>query len=299
MKIALNGRICDDKDAVVSVYDHGFLYGIGLFETFRTYGGRPFLLEPHLRRLASGCEELGIGFTPDPAKLQLLVRRLLNENGLEDGYIRYSISAGTDVLGLPAGDYERPNEIIYVKPLPPRDERLYAEGKPIQLLRLRRNSPEGPTRYKSFHYMNNILGKRELQGCSWAVGAEGVFLDGSGHVAEGIVSNLFWIKNRIVYTPSLETGILPGITRSFVKDMLTEEGFELQEGLFGWAEVMEADEAFLTNSIQEIVPVSGGFTVEGQYKRIGSSVGPGPITRRLSEVYEQKINERGDGNERY
>ncbi|TMV44307.1 aminodeoxychorismate lyase [Paenibacillus mesophilus] len=284
MKIAVNGRICDDQEAVVSVYDHGFLYGIGLFETFRTYRGRPFLLEPHMGRLSRSCTELGIRYIPNAPETESLIARLLSANGLPDAYVRFSVSAGVDLLGLPTADYEKPNVIVYVKPLPPRDERTYTQGKPIQLLELRRNSPEGSVRYKSFHYMNNILAKREMRRYEWAAGAEGIFLDGFGHVAEGIVSNLFWVKDEVVYTPSLVTGILPGITREYVIGLAERSGFDVREGLYEWSAVMEADEAFITNSVQEIVPVNRGYDTNGEARIIGGGL-PGDLTRNLMKAY--------------
>lgn len=288
MKIAINGRIVEDQDAVISIYDHGFLYGMGLFETFRTYGGRPFLLEAHLQRLADGCEELGFRYRSDPDALRRLVARLLAENSLPDAYIRLSVSAGTGELGLPGGDYERPNEIVYVKPLPARDERTYAEGKPIRLLQLRRSSPEGSVRRKSFHYMNNVLAKRELRRREGGSLAEGIFLDARGYVAEGIVSNLFWIRDGVLFTPSLATGILAGVTRERVIRLAAEAGLPVREGLFVWTDVVEADEAFLTNSIQEIVPVNRAIDPDGTERSIGAGR-PGAHTRRLMQAYAEAV----------
>jgi 4-amino-4-deoxychorismate lyase len=284
MKIALNGRICEEREAVISVYDHGFLYGLGLFETFRTYSGRPFLLEEHLRRLSAGCEELGIRYVPDPGETSKLIGQLLSDNGLTDAYIRLSVSAGVEQLGLPAADYESPNVILYMKPLPLRDPLVYEHGKAVQRLALPRNSPEGTVRFKSFHYMNNILAKREMRSYPWATGAEGIFLDGRGYVAEGIVSNLFWIRQGAVFTPSLDTGILPGITREYVIGAAVRTGMAVNEGLYVWEEVMQADEAFLTNSVQELVPVCRGYDGSGREWTIGQGI-PGPWTRKLMEEY--------------
>ena len=284
MIISVNGILTDDKEAVVSVYDHGFLYGLGLFETFRTYKKEPFLLHEHLRRLTEGCRELGIDYEPDLAHIQRLIDELLRANNLEDAYIRYSVSAGIDILGLPSDDYQNPTEIIYIKPLPPRDEKIYAQGKALQLLKLPRNTPEGLYRFKSFHYMNNILAKRELQKYDWAAGAEGLMLTEEGYVAEGIVSNIFFIKDETCYTPSLDTGILPGITRAYVLQLAQQQQIPTQGGLYRWEDLMEADEVFLVNSIQEIVPITTLFTPSGQSHAVGKGI-VGPITRQLSELY--------------
>jgi 4-amino-4-deoxychorismate lyase len=284
MIISINGKLMDEKNAVVSVYDHGFLYGLGLFETFRTYNKEPFLLPAHIGRLTDGCRELGIGYEPNLVRIQKLISELLYANHLEDAYIRYSISAGVEALGLPSGDYQHPTEIIYIKPLPPRDEKTYLQGKSLQLLKLPRNTPEGLYRFKSFHYMNNILAKRELQQYDWAVGAEGLMLTEEGYVAEGIVSNVFFIKNATCYTPSLDTGILPGITRAYVLQLAQKQQIPIRDGLYRWEDLAEADEVFLVNSIQEIVPVTTLYTPSGQAFSVGTG-SVGPITRQLSQLY--------------
>ncbi|MDD9272066.1 aminodeoxychorismate lyase [Paenibacillus sp. GCM10023248] len=299
MIISLNGKLMDEQHAVVSVYDHGFLYGLGLFETFRTYNGEPFLLPEHLNRLAEGCRELGIRYAPDPIHVHKLIGSLLEANELQDAYIRLSVSAGTDMLGLPAGDYEQPVEIAYIKPLPPRDAKLDEEGKALQLLKLPRNTPEGLYRFKSFHYMNNILAKRELRQYAWAAGAEGLMMTEDGYVAEGIVSNLFFIKNGTLYTPSLETGILAGITRAHVMRIAQQQQIPVQDGLYRWEDLVEADEIFLVNSIQEIVGVTTLYTPTGQAVSVGAGGGTGPLTRQFSRMYlssngyqQEEVNSR-------
>jgi 4-amino-4-deoxychorismate lyase len=286
MKISMNGTICDEKEAVVSVYDHGFLYGLGLFETFRTYRGQPFLLPEHLARLRDGCRELGIDFVPDERRVRELLSLLLQENDLPNAYFRYSISAGVEALGLPAGNYQLASEIIYIKALPPSDDAAYTNGKPLQLLKLPRNTPEGSSRLKSFHYMNNILAKRELQSYAWAAGSEGLMLSKEGHIAEGIVSNLFFFKNGTCCTPSLNTGILPGITRSFILKLAQRSQFAVKEGLYRWEDLLAADEIFYVNSIQEIVPVRQLFTPNGRSYQVGQGL-PGDCTRSLMRLYKE------------
>lgn len=288
MKIWMNGNIIEEQEAVVSVYDHGFLYGMGLFETFRTYDGLPFLLDRHLRRLLDGCRMLGIDFRADVEEVTAQIGALLQANGLKDAYVRLSVSAGEELLGLPSADYRRPTVLIYMKELPPRDVRTYGEGKDLQLLRTRRNSPEGEIRLKSFHYMNNIVAKREMRDYPWASGAEGLFLDGHGRLAEGIVSNVFFVRDGRCCTPSLDTGILPGITRGYVMELAQDLGLPVEEGHYRWEDLLEAEEAFLTNSIQEIVPVKRCFDPQGAEHRMGSRThtpSPGPITKKLMNQY--------------
>jgi 4-amino-4-deoxychorismate lyase len=286
MIVALNGSVKDASEAVISVYDHGFLYGIGLFETFRTYNGKPYLLDRHLRRLQSGCGQLGISYRAGLEGLTALIRELLAANGLEDGYVRLTVSAGVGELGLPAGDYERPSELLLVKALPAVPEAPLGRGKELRLLRTLRNTPEAEIRFKSLHYMNNIIAKRELLAGGASPGAEGLMLSRDGWLTEGIVSNLFFVKTGVLYTPSIDTGILPGITREKVLELAREAGYVTIEGLFGWEQLLEADEIFLTNSIQELVPVTVLSDTNGRRKTVGGA-DAGPITKQLLSLYRE------------
>lgn len=280
--VGLNGTLVEKAQAVVSVFDHGFLYGIGLFETMRTYGGVPFRLGRHLARLAAGCRRLGIRHAPDEGEVRRLIGNLLQANGLRDGYVRYSVSAGEGPLGLPDGAYDAPVTVVYCKPLPP-----VPDSKPLQLLRLRRNTPEGDVREKSFHYMNNVLARRELAGYPWAAGAEGLFLTGDGQVAEGIVSNVFLAAGGVLRTPGLSAGILPGITRAEVLRLAAEAGIETREGPVAPEDLWRADEIFVTNSVQEIVPVHAVYDEEGTVRWSGE---PGPLAKRLQRGYRRETD---------
>ncbi|WP_046216584.1 aminotransferase class IV [Paenibacillus wulumuqiensis] len=280
--VSINGVITPTDQAVVSVMDHGFLYGMGLFETFRTYNGQPFLLDRHLERLQSGCDSLHIRWQADEKLIRQQIHALMQANDLADAYIRYTLSAGIDILGLPSGAYEQPTIVIYAKALPdaaPRKpsrndtdegsfipaaelERVqqYLSGRSKSLRRLHtiRNTPEGSVRLKSLHYMNSILGKQELQqyGDQPATSVEGLMLTAGGDIAEGIVSNVFFVQGGRLHTPSLETDILPGITRALVMELAEHIGLPVEQGLYSWDRLLTADEIFLTNSIQEIVPVT-------------------------------------------
>lgn len=288
--VVFNGRLTKTAQAAIPVMDHGFLYGMGLFETFRTYGGRPSLLERHLQRLSQGCKELGIPFQPDQYELEKLIKELLEANGLQEGYIRYTVTAGEEILGLPSADYREPNHLLFAKSLPRLDEAWYHKGKPLQLLSTKRNTPEGGVRHKSLHYMNNILAKRELMQYEVAVTsqAEGLMLTKEGYLAEGIVSNLFFISKGILYTPDVSTGILPGITREVVLEAAAELGMPVVEGLFSTKELSQADEIFMTSSIQELIPITVllGFP-EGEVIQVQSGK-MGPNTRRLLSLYRRK-----------
>ncbi|WP_166245673.1 aminotransferase class IV [Paenibacillus turpanensis] len=287
MIISINGSILSEQEAVIPATDHGFLYGMGLFETFRTYNGRPFLLEEHMARLESGCEELGIRWRrPSHEQAVLHIQRMLECAGIADGYVRWSVSAGTAPLGLPLEEYAEPLDIVYVKPLPAPSEGLYRHGRALQKLRLTRSGLEtGTFRLKSFHYMNNIMGKRELASYEWLAGAEGLFLTPEGWLCEGLVSNLFFVKEGTLCTPHLDTGALPGITRAFVLQLAEQARLACSEHFYTWDELMLADEVFVTNSVQEIVPITTLLDETGLQKRISAEAGP--ITRQLIDLYRK------------
>lgn len=292
MKLLYNGQLTDSQEAVISAFDHGFLYGMGLFETFRTYGGRPWLLERHAARLAKGCEMLGIGYVPDVEWMKSAIAELLAANGLTDGYIRWSVSAGEGAIGLPADVYDKPNEIAYAKELAV-DEPSARKGKTVRLLKLPRSTPEGEVRLKSFHYMNNINAKRELNREGARPGTEGVFLSREGFVVEGMVSNVFWISDGVLYTPEASTGLLEGVTREYVLELAMDMGIRTEQGSYPWDKLLYADEVFLTNSIQEIVPVTKVENIGGRGLNPGGCNSVGAITYNLIHQYR----EAAEGND--
>ncbi|EIT84161.1 4-amino-4-deoxychorismate lyase [Fictibacillus macauensis ZFHKF-1] len=250
MYLSINGKLVTENEAVISPFDHGYMYGLGAFETLRVYDGHPFLWNDHMERLREALQALNITYDLDNQKAWMETKRLLRRNQWRNAYIRFNISAGIGGIGLQTEAYQQPTVIIYGKPLP--KDGPYNEKK-LVLLQTTRNTPEGTSRIKSHHYLNSVLGKRELQ---HPLTEEGLFLTQEGYVSEGTVSNVFWTKNQILYTPSLSTGILNGITRQFVMMAAKQSGLIVEEGEFTVQDIASADEIFLTNSIQEIVPVS-------------------------------------------
>lgn len=249
MKIYFNGEYLNDFEVKISPFDHGFLYGLGVFETFRIYDGHPFLLFDHLNRLRHSLNELNIEWTTSNEEMQDILNKLVEMNELKDAYIRLNVSAGEGEIGLYTGTYHKPNTIIFVKPI----HQTNIVEKEGVILQTPRNSPEGKERLKSHHYLNNILGKKEI-GSSLSV--EGIFLTKEGYLSEGIVSNLFFFKNGKLYTPHIDTGILNGITRQFVLHWSQINGILYEEGFYTETELIESDEIFITNSIQEIIPIT-------------------------------------------
>lgn len=291
MKIMVNGVIEDGQAAAISVYDHGFMYGIGLFETFRTYQGQPFLLQEHLNRLHTACVQLGIAWEPNLSELEQQVEQLLEANRLADGVFRLTVSAGDGGDTLPTNDYDQPNTIIYVREAPARDvlDEAQRRGKPLQLLQTKRNMPEGDIRFKSFQFMNNVMAKRELKLYPWAEGAEGLFLNEAGHIAEGIVSNVFFVRDGKLFTPHVGTGILAGITRAYLLQLSASMGFDIEEGFYRWDDLVRADEIFITNSVQEITPIVKLYDVQGESKQVGVTTAPiGEVTAKLITAYRNR-----------
>ncbi len=249
MYIYLNGVVVSKDDAMISPYDHGFMYGLGAFETFRTYDGFPFLIDEHLNRLREALNELNIDLVIDSDTVIEMVSTLLAKNKMSDAYFRLNVSAGVGDIGLQTEPYMKPVVILYTKPL--MKTSAVAEKELVQL-KTRRNTPEGEKRLKSHHYLNSILGKRELSNMN----QEGIFLTREGYISEGTVSNLFWYKDNMLFTPHTSTGILEGITRKWVMHASKLLNIPLETGNYIIETLTEADEVFLTNSIQELVPVS-------------------------------------------
>jgi 4-amino-4-deoxychorismate lyase len=267
MYIYLNGNIVHQSEASISPFDHGYLYGLGVFETFRTYGGHPFLLGDHLNRLRNGLESLNIEADIQEKEIRQIVSTLLRKNGWEDAYCRLNVSGGPGEIGLQTDPYEDRTLILFQKELPPQRPLREKEGV---VLRLRRSTPEIEERLKSHHYLNNLAAKREI---GPSPDKEGIFLTGEGYICEGITSNIFWIKEGVTHTPSIETGLLNGITRRFIMALAQQLHIPVREGLYRVSDLESADEVFFTNSVQEIVPVHKAGNIkfagrEGKYVKM-------------------------------
>ncbi|WP_202081472.1 aminodeoxychorismate lyase [Caldalkalibacillus salinus] len=273
MYLYLNNELTTEQAANISVLDHGYLYGVGLFETFRTYQGCPFLLTEHLTRLSQACKDIGIEWEADEPKLRRQISILLERNNLQDGYFRLNVSAGPAPIGLRTAPYTEETETLLVKALPPK-----AKDKRCQTVSLRRNTPEGYQRFKSHHYLNNILAKRQV-----APDAEGIMLTHDGSVAEGIVSNIFFVKDGVLHTPHVQTGILNGITRQWVLQAAQDLGLRVEEGHYSLSSAQASEEVFITNAIQEILPVS-------QWDEVSYSLDR-RVTTSLQEAYQRQIEQ--------
>ncbi|MBN2910637.1 aminotransferase class IV [Polycladomyces sp. WAk] len=273
----LNGKLVPENEAVVSVMDHGFLYGVGVFETLRVYAGHPFLLKDHVDRLSRGLQLLRIRPPLSLNEWTEAIRRLLDANELRDAYVRISVTGGAVGPGLSARHYDEPTTVIFVRPLPKWPEQMYTEGKTVEVLDIPRQVPGGTESLKSHNYLNSVLARLEM-GERFPT-HEGLQLSPGGWIAEGIVTNLFFVRDGTICTPSTETGILPGVTRRFVLELARQSGLPVEEGRYPLSVLTEADEIFLTNSLQEIVPVR---KIPGWFDK-----GVGPVAAGLLAAYRQ------------
>lgn len=275
----MNGEYLPAGDLLISPFDHGFLYGVGFFETFRTYSGHVFLYQQHMERLRQALEEYRIAMPYTEQDLLTVIRKLDEAAGGMDGYFRLNVSAGVNDIGLAPNAYGTPNVILFRKGLPAVGKNPAKDGV---WLKTPRNEPESAIRHKSHHFLNNVGGRLELPSLREV---EGLFLTNEGYVAEGITSNVFWMKAGCLYTPSIETGILPGTTRAFLIELAKSIGMTVKEGFYSKQEVESADEVFVTNAIQELVPLKSitGTSLPG---------GGGVHYQRLHKLYRQAIQER-------
>jgi len=277
MKWMYNDQIVEDKELKIPVSDHGFLYGVGLFETFRVYNGVPFLFKEHMDRLQAGLHLIGIKHFIDHKTMNNQLRILLEQNSINNAYVRLTITGGEGQLGLPTKEYTNPSILWQLKPLEPLVEEADSKGGII--LKTHRNQPETSVRLKSLNFLNNVLAKQEIMGIN---NVEGFFLTKEGYLAEGIVSNLFFVVGGVLYTPALETGILNGITRQFVLQLSNKNNIQVIEGFFSPDMLFMAEEVFVTNSIQEIVKINAINNIEISLKEQG-------LTDCLIKAYKAAI----------
>ncbi|NGP45820.1 aminodeoxychorismate lyase [Bacillaceae bacterium SIJ1] len=268
----VNGVVKPVSEVAISPLDHGFLYGAGFFETFRTYDGHPFLFDDHWARLRESAEALQMCWPWSKQSILAGLKQLLELEKTTNAYIRLTVTAGNEGIGISNLPYQNPNVFMYSKPLSTHAPTV----KRGHFLRTRRSSPEGSFRMKSHHYLNNIFAKQELSDSS----DEGIFLDESGSIAEGILSNVFWVKGGCLLTPSLPTGALNGITRQFILALCEHHQIPVRIGEFPKEALLEAEEAFVTNSVQEIVPLTG--VDDARF-----ATGPETIATQLHSLYKE------------
>ena len=279
--VNVNGRITPERDAVISVFDHGFLYGEGIYETMRTYHGRLFLYERHTRRLRNSARMISLDVPFTDQQLATRIAETITASGLTgETYTRVLVTRGVGDLTYDPGATPVPSVVIIVKPHVDPAAEVYEQGVRAVICDIVRNHPGSVNpMIKSNNLMNSALAMQEALKRG---GFEGIMRNYKGELTECTTSNLFIVRKGAAVTPPLAAGLLPGITREFLFDVGKEIGVEVREEPLRDADLFAADEAFLTSTTREVVPI---VTVDD--KTIGAGT-PGPVTRKLLDEFRKR-----------
>ena len=275
--VYINGTLVPVADAKISVYDHGLLYGDGVFEGIRVYGGRAFLLDEHVQRLYESARAIRLEIPLSPAEMSTAVDKTVSANNIGDGYVRLVVTRGAGTLGLDIRRTSNPQVIIIADTITLYPAELYEQGMKLITASTIRNHPGALSpRIKSLNYLNNILAK--IEGTD-AGSPEALMLNHKGEVAECTGDNIFIVKAGIVRTPPTDAGILEGITRNATIRLARESGRAVEEVALTRHDLYTADECFLTGTAAEVIAV---VSLDG--RPIGAGK-PGPVTKDLRERF--------------
>jgi branched-chain amino acid aminotransferase len=285
MQVFVNGHFVPAEEARISVFDHGFLYGDGVFEGIRVYGGTIFRLQQHLERLYHSALCLMLEIPMPPEAMQEIIVETVRRRGLPNQYVRVVVSRGAGDLGLDPKLCPQPSVIIIADTIALYPERYYTEGLDLVTVATRRMSSDTlDPRIKSLNYLNNIMAKIEAQ---QAGVVEAVMLNAAGYVAECTADNLFVLRQGCLHTPAVAAGALQGVTRDSVLEIARELGLETAESFLTRYDLYTAEECFMTGTGAEIVSV---VRIDG--RRIGTGV-PGPVTARVREGFAVLCHQDG------
>src|SRR5215510_9674623 len=286
MKVYVDGKYCHEKNAKVSVFDHGLLYGDGVFEGIRAYNGRVFKLKEHIDRLFYSAKAILLDIPLSHAEVMKAVTETCRANKLRDGYIRLVVTRGVGTLGLNPNRCKKPSVIVIAGKIQLYPEEYYKNGLDIITVPTTRNlhSALNPA-IKSLNYLNNILAKIEANNGGVE---EAIMLNSEGFVSEGTGDNVFIVQEGRLLTPPLSAGALYGITRRTVIEMAIESAIPVAEPNLTRYDLFNADECFLTGTGAELIPV---VKIDG---RVIGNGNPGPVTRRLVEQYRALTKATGE-----
>jgi len=285
MWIYLNGEFVPKNEAKVSVFDHGFLYGDGIFEGIRCYQGNVFRLDDHLKRLYESALSIMLEIPLSYEEMKEAVLETVRKNRLQDAYIRLIVSRGEGDLGLDPRSCPQAQVIIIAGQIKLYPQELYDNGMEVVTIPTRRNVPDALNpKIKSLNYLNNILAKIEA---TRAGVMEALMLNTEGYVCECTGDNIFIVKNGRVITPPTYLGALDGITRRVIMDICRDQGIECAEEPFTRHDVFVADECFLTGTAAEVIPVT---KLDG--RKIGTGM-PGPLTKQLIAEFRKRVTVEG------
>ena len=283
--IYIDGKFLPEAEAKISVFDHGLLYGDGVFEGIRFYNGRVFRLEEHLERLWDSARSICLEIPMTSREMTDALLETIRQNGLREGYIRLIVTRGVGNLGLNPAQCKSPSVIIIVATITLYPREVYENGLTVVTCATRRTNPGALNpAVKSLNYLNNVMARIEA---NLAGADEALMLNDAGNVAECTADNVFIIKRGQIFTPPITAGALRGITRSVVFDIAAELGLKISETEITRHDVFIADECFLTGTAAELIPV---IKVDG--RTIGTGK-PGPITARMIERFRELTRETG------
>ena len=274
-QISVNGKLVPAAEATVSPLDRGLLYGDGIFETIRVYEGKPFMLDAHLKRMTHGCSVISLPM-PDADTIKRWVMEALDANDLSDAYLRIVITRGPTGGVWHELENACPTVLILCKPYHPPD---FGDGLRLRLSTFRSDEQNPLTQVKHIGLLWKIMARREAR---QAGVNDAIMLNTKGHVAEATSANAFWVRDGVLYTPSLDSGILAGITRGVVLEIAREKGIEAVEGHFAFEELLAVEEAFLTSSTWELAPIRS-------IEDMTFAEAPGKVTKRLAEEYRRSV----------
>jgi branched-chain amino acid aminotransferase len=287
--INVDGRIGGERDGVVSVLDHGFLYGEGVYEVVRTYNRTPFLFDRHLQRMRRSAEMIRLPVPFTDAEIEQRMRQTTDvfyaqaDREADDVYVRILLTRGVGEISYDPAACRAPTLVVIVKPHIGLSAEVYERGVKVALVPVIRNHPGSINPLiKSNNLLNNALAAQEALRRN---AFEGIMHNYRGEISEGSISNLFVVMNGSLITPPIDAGLLAGITRGYVIELATGAGVTIRESVLHDEDLFGANEAFVTSSTQEIVPV-----VQIDEQSIGTGR-PGPVTRTLLERYRQKVAE--------
>ena len=283
--IYLDGKFVPEEEAVVSVFDHGLLYGDGVFEGIRAYNNRVFKLTEHINRLYDSARTIGLEIPLKPKEMHEVVLETCRRNNLKDGYIRPVVTRGKGDLGLDPRKCPKPTIFCISDSIQLYPEELYQKGLTLITVATRQNLSEALNpRVKSLNYLNNILAKIEANLFNVP---EAVMLNQEGYVAEASGDNIFIIRDGILITPPSYAGILEGVTRNTVMELARSRGIKVKESLFNRHDIYNATECFLTGTAAEVIPA-----VKLDGRLIGNGC-PGEITKSLITAFRQLTQTEG------
>lgn len=281
LKVWIDGQYFNKEDAKISVFDHGLLYGDGVFEGIRVYSRRIFECKAHLRRLYDSAKAIRLTIPYTPEELDKAMQETIRINGFEDCYIRLVVTRGTGTLGLDPNRCPRASVIIITDLIRLYPQEMYEKGMAVITSSVMRNHPNALSpRIKSLNYLNNILAKIE------AIDAgvpEAIMLNPEGYVAECTGDNIFIVRDGVVYTPPVSDGALEGVTRAVIMNLCQSSFIPIQEKRIERHDLYIADECFLTGTAAEVIPVT---RIDG--RTVGSGE-PGPVTRKLLEAFHKFV----------